>query len=329
MPLRDRLLAAAVAVMWGINFLAIHVSLEQFPPFLCAAIRWTLIAIPTVLFVPRPQVPLRWLIGYGIGFGFLQFAFLYWGMAAGMPTGLASLVLQSSAPFTVVLGATLLGERLDRRQATGVLVAVGGLAIVGSQRLGGAGWWPFVLTILGGLGWALGNLASRQARAPKPLHLTLWMSVVPPVPMFALSLIVEGPHRIGHAVAGTPHAGAALLGLLYTCVIGTAVGSGIWTALMSRHPAGVVAPYSMLVPVVGLTIAWIALGEKPGLVELVGAAVIICGVLYAAGAGQAVATAIPTVTSQIATPAPASIIRPPGRAENQRHPVTNSGSQIT
>ncbi len=88
-----RLLAVSVAVMWGLNFLAIHASLEQFPPFLCVALRWTLLAIPAILFVPRPRVPLRWLLGYGIGFGILQFVFLYWAMGAGMPTGLASLVL--------------------------------------------------------------------------------------------------------------------------------------------------------------------------------------------------------------------------------------------
>ncbi|HWJ83797.1 MAG TPA: EamA family transporter, partial [Cellulomonas sp.] len=100
MTLRDRLLAVLVAVTWGLNFPAIHLSLEQFPPFFLVALRFTLIAVPTVLLVRRPAVPWRWLLLYGTGFGVLQFVFLYWAMSAGMPTGLASLVLQSSAPFT-------------------------------------------------------------------------------------------------------------------------------------------------------------------------------------------------------------------------------------
>src|SRR5690606_30852182 len=100
--------------------------------------------------------------GYGVGFGVLQFAFLYLAMDSGMPTGLASLVLQSSAPFTVVLGAALLGERLTLRAGTGVLVAAAGMAVVGSQRMdGAAGLLPFLLTLLAGLGWAFGNLSSR------------------------------------------------------------------------------------------------------------------------------------------------------------------------
>ncbi|WP_062464571.1 EamA family transporter [Demequina soli] len=283
MPLRHTLLAVAVAILWGLNFLAIHASLTQFPPLFLVALRFAIIAIPTMLLVPRPDVPLRWLIGYGLGFGTVQFLGLYLGMAAGFPTGLASLVLQASAPFTVVLGAVLLRERLTPRAVAGVAVATAGLAVVGLAYGWGAPLGPFLLVILGALGWAFGNLASRQARAEKPLHLVLWMSVVPPLPMLALSLAVEGPARIGASLtsAFTAAAVPAWLGLAYTVLLGTLLGSGIWVWLMARHPAGRVAPFSMLVPVVGIVTAWLALGEVPGWLELAGGALVIGGVLWA------------------------------------------------
>lgn len=284
MSARHVALAALVAALWGINFVAIHASLEQFPPLFLVALRFAVIAVPTVLLVPRPQVETRWLIGYGLGFGTLQFIGLYLGMAAGFPAGLASLVLQSSAPFTVILGAWLLGERVTASRAAGIATAVAGLAVVGLARAtGGAAWWPFLLVVLGGLGWAFGNLASRQAQAPNPLHLTLWMSVVPPLPMLALSLVFEGPHRIGTALATSAQASAmpAWAGLAYTVVLGTVVGSGIWVWLMSRHPAGVVAPFSMLVPVVGVATAWLLLGERPSPWELLGGVLVVGGVLWA------------------------------------------------
>ena len=109
MTVRDRLLAALVAALWGANFLAIHIGLEHFPPLLLAGVRFLVIALPTVALVPRPRVPLRWLLLYGLGFGTVQFLFLFVAMDIGMPTGLASLVLQASAPFTVLLGAVFLG----------------------------------------------------------------------------------------------------------------------------------------------------------------------------------------------------------------------------
>jgi O-acetylserine/cysteine efflux transporter len=281
-PARHVALACLVAVLWGVNFLAIHASLEQFPPIFLVALRFAVLAVPTLLFVPWPDVPVRWVVGYGLGFGVVQFLGLYLGMAAGFPTGLASLALQASGPFTVVLGALFLRESLTRRRVSGIAVAVAGLALGGVSRGGADGWWPFALVLLGALGWAFGNLATRKAAAEKPVRLICWMTVVPPVPMLALSLVVEGPAEIGDAwsTAATAAAVPAWLGLLYTVVLGTLVGSGIWVWLMKRHPAGVVAPFSMLVPVVGIATAALVLHERPTWLEAVGGLLVVGGVLW-------------------------------------------------
>ncbi|WP_368498128.1 EamA family transporter [Herbiconiux sp. A18JL235] len=283
MTTRDRLLAVLVAVLWGVNFVALHLSLEHFPPFFLVALRFAVIALPTVLFVKRPGVPLKWLLGYGLGFGILQFAFLFAAMDAGMPPGLASLVLQASAPFTVVLAAVWLRERLTLVQGVGIAIAVAGLGIIAAERAGVSALLPVVLTLCGALGWAFGNICSRQARPENPLRLTLWMSVVPPLPMLALSLLVEGPDRIGEslATAFTPEALPALIGLAYTALLATVVGTGIWTALMKRNPSSRVAPFSMLVPVAGFTSAWLILGDVPAVGDLLGGAVVVAGVFIA------------------------------------------------
>lgn len=309
MPTRHRLLAVLVALMWGLNFIAIDASLGHFPPFFLVALRFALIAVPTVLFVPWPRVPVRWLVGYGLGFGTLQFLFLYWGMAAGMPAGLASLVLQMSGPFTVVLGATFLRERVSGRQVVGILVAVGGLTLVAWQQAEHASLVPFLLTLAGAFGWAIGNVCNRQARPTSPLRLTLWMSVVPPLPMLALSLVVEGPDRVVRSLTSfdEPGAVAALLGLAYTVLVGTVLGSGVWTWLMTRHPAGVVGPFSMLVPVVGMTAAWLVLGESVTVGEGVGAVLVVGGVLLGSsrgGGGRAWRRLLPTAERRRPAPVP-------------------------
>ena len=156
--------------LWGVNFLAIHASLEQFP------------AIPPCVAHPLrdhrganartgyPNRPSRggWLIGYGLGFGTVQFAFLYLGMAAGFPTGLSSLVLQASAPFTMILGAALLRERLTRRRVIGVSVATVGLVVVGLSYGESAPVLPFLLVLLGALGWAGATSRADSHRLPTP-----------------------------------------------------------------------------------------------------------------------------------------------------------------
>lgn len=283
MNARDRTLALIVAVLWGLNFPATAIALRHYPPLLMAAVRFTLLTIPTVLFIPRPRVRWRWLIGAGFGFGFVQFAFLYLGMATGMPAGLASLVLQASAPFTVLLAAFGLRERLSSRQVAGVAVAVTGLVLIAIHRAQTAAFWPVAFTLIAACGWAVGNICSRVAAPAKPLHFTLWISIVPPLPLLAVSVLVEGPARIRTAL-GTAFTHTALvsdLGLLYIVVCASILGYGIWNTLMSRHPSSQVAPWSMMVPVIGVISAWVVFGETPAPAELAAGVLVVGGVLYA------------------------------------------------
>ncbi|MDT2004470.1 EamA family transporter [Rhodococcus opacus] len=279
MTSRDRLLGLTVVVLWGLNFLAIRAGLDHFPPFFFAALRFFVIAIPVILFVPRPQVPLKWLLVYGLGFGVGQFAFLFWGMHVGMPTGLASLVLQSSAPFTVVLGAVLLRERLRPAQVGGLLMAMAGMALIGWDRAQHAALLPVALTLLAGLSWAVGNIGNRKAASDQPMRLMLWMCVIPPLPMLVLSFVVEGPAAGWDSLTSSLHGNGplALGGLAYIVILGTIAGSGLWTALLSRYPAGMVAPFSLLVPIVGIGASWLVLHEEPSVLSLIGGAVVIAG----------------------------------------------------
>ncbi|CAG7590179.1 putative amino-acid metabolite efflux pump [Rhodococcus opacus] len=301
MTSRDRLLGLTVVVLWGLNFLAIRAGLDHFPPFFFAALRFFVIAIPVILFIPRPQVPPKWLLVYGLGFGVGQFAFLFWAMHVGMPTGLASLVLQSSAPFTVVLGAVLLRERLRPTQVCGLLVAMAGMTVIGWDRAQHAALLPVALTLLAGLSWALGNIGNRKAASDQPMRLMLWMCVIPPLPMLALSFGVEGPSAGWDSLTSSLDGNGplALAGLAYIVILGTVAGSGLWTALLSRYPAGMVAPFSLLVPIVGIGASWLVLHEEPSILSLIGGAVVIAG----AAATQVSGRVRPSTLSRSRAPA--------------------------
>ncbi|MFR9752681.1 EamA family transporter [Nocardia sp. 004] len=302
---RDRLLGCTIVLLWGLNFIAIRIGLDHFPPFFFAALRFAVLAIPALLFIPRPPVRIRWLLLYGTGFGILQFAFLFAAMRAGMPTGLASLVLQSSAPFTVLLGALLLREQIRPVQVTGIAVAMAGMAVIGWDRLEHATVLPVLLTLAGGLGWAFGNIGARLASTEtpgiNPLHLMLWITVIPPLPLFALSVLAEGPTTGLHALttAFTPEGRSALVALAYIAILATVVGTGLWTTLLSRYPAGLVAPFSLLVPIIGIAAAWAILGETPSPVSVAGGVVVLAGAFAAISATPRPATADRHPTAEI------------------------------
>src|SRR3954468_2654820 len=275
MPRRHVALAFAVAAIWGVNFVVIHVGLEHFPPLLFAALRFALVAL-AVPFVPRPGVPLRYVIAVGVFLSAGQFGLLFLGIDRGVPAGLASLVLQLQAAFTVGLAVLLLGERPRPAQLAGGALALAGIAVIAAGRASAVPSGAPALDVGAALSWGFGNVATRRARAVSPLGLLVYSSLVPPIPLLTLSLLTERGQAVSLDASG-------VLALLYVVVLSTLIGFGIWAWLLGRHPASTVAPFTLLVPVIGIAAAWIALGETPSGAELAGAAVVLGGLALTVG----------------------------------------------
>ncbi|UMG92992.1 EamA family transporter [Nocardioides sp. TF02-7] len=276
---RDSLLAALVATVWGVNFVVIDWGMGDVPPLLFVAIRFTVVLLPAVFLLPRPDVPWRVLLAVGAFMSLGQFSFLYLSMAAGMPPGLAGLVLQAQVVLTIVLAAAALRERPTAAQTVGVALGAAGLVVVGLGRGGHVPATALLLCLLAALTWAIGNVVSRASGATGGLALTVWSALVVPVPLALLSLAVDGPAAFGDAAAA--FGWEALLSTLYTAVLASLVGYGIFNGLLSRNPSAAVVPWILLVPPVAMGSAWLLLGERPAAGEVAGGAVLVLGVLVA------------------------------------------------
>lgn len=275
MPLNDLFRALAVIVLWGLNFVVIKLGLDSLPPMLLGALRFTLAAVPAVFFIPRPRIPLRWLIAYGMTISFGQFAFLFSAMANGMPAGLASLALQSQAFFTLMLAAAVLSERIKAHNLAGLLVAAAGLLLIGVQSGSSMTTTGLILTLCAALMWACGNVITKQVGNVNLTSLVVWGSLVPPIPFMAMSLWLEGPQQISQALSHV--SGTAIFALIYLAFGATLIGYGLWSRLLSRYPAGQVAPFTMLVPVIGLSSSSLILGENLNAMQLLGALLVMLG----------------------------------------------------
>lgn len=274
---KDLLLALVVIIVWGMNFVVIKIGLDDMPPMLLGALRFLLAAFPAVLFIKRPQIPLRWLLAYGLTISLGQFAFLFSAMSVGMPAGLASLVLQSQAFFTLLFAVMFLGERFRLANLFGLLVAACGLLLIGLQGNGLMTLAGFLLTLCAAAMWALGNIVTRKLGKVNLVGLVVWGSLVPPLPFFALSWLLEGPAVIETALRAINL--DTLLVLAYLAFGATILGYGLWSRLLSRYPASQVAPFSLLVPVVGITSAAVLLDEHLSTLQLVGALLVMLGLL--------------------------------------------------
>ncbi|MCH9406945.1 EamA family transporter [Pantoea agglomerans] len=285
MSVKDMLLALCVVVAWGVNFVVIKLGLQGMPPFLLAGLRFTLVAFPAILFVRRPPIPLRWLVVYGMTISFGQFAFLFLAIKLGMPAGLASLVLQAQAFFTLLLGALLLAEKLRWNHIVGIIIATLGMFLLATagmegQTSAGITLTTMMLTLSAALSWGLGNITNKiimRNRSVPIMSLVVWSALVPIVPFFACSLLFDGQAAIVNSLL---HIGLqTVLALFYLAFVATIVGYAIWGNLLSRYETWRVAPLSLLVPVVGIITAALVLDEHLSGQQMLGAVVIILGLL--------------------------------------------------
>ena len=281
MPFNDLLAALLVVLVWGVNFVVIKWGVSDLPPLLLGALRFMLAALPAGWLIARPALPWRYVLAYGLTMGVGQFGLLFSAMAYGMPAGLASVVLQSQAFFTLLLAGLWLKERWQLNQLLGMLCASVGLWLIASTHGANMTMTGFALTLAAALCWAVSNLvvrhASQSGYRPDTLALVVWGSLVPPLPLLALSLLLEGPARIGGGLAGLSWRGG--FAVVYLALMATLLGYSLWSRLLTRHPAGRVAPFSLLVPAVGVLSASWLLDEHLSPPQMTGSALVLAGLI--------------------------------------------------
>jgi O-acetylserine/cysteine efflux transporter len=269
-------LAAALLMVtiWGFNFIVIRWGLNDVPPLLLTLLRFVLAAFPAILFVPRPKAPWRLVAGYGLFAFALQFTFLFGGMAAGMPTGLASLVIQVQAFFTIGLVALLMHERPRAPQLLGAVVAGSGLVLVALHLPAGTAL-GFSLVIAAALSWATANIIVKRIHGDSPLSVVVWGSCAATIPLAIAVLVTDGPHQAAARIIRLDAANWA--GIAFQAWPTTLLAFGIWAWLLRRHAAATVAPFTLLVPVVGMTCAVWLLDEELVWWKIVGATLVLAG----------------------------------------------------
>lgn len=285
-------LAVLVAALWGVNFVVIEVGLDHFPPLLFSALRFLVAALPAVFFVGRPKVAWKWILGVGLALGVAKFGLLFIGMDRGMGAGLSSLVLQVQAVFTALFAALVLGERPGKLKLLGMAVALAGIGVAAVDEGASGPVLAFVLVIAAAACWGVSNVLTRRAAPPDSLNFMVWVSTVPVLPLLGLSLLFEGWDRDRDALAALDRSGAGII--VYVAWVVTIFGFGAWGFLLSRYPASSVAPFTLLVPVFGMSSAALLLDESVSPLRWCAAALLVGGVALTSLAGARRARAAAT-----------------------------------
>jgi O-acetylserine/cysteine efflux transporter len=276
---RDLTLALLVTLIWGVAFVATRIGLDDFSPPQLTALRFLIAALP-VAFLPRPPVSWTALVTIGLTLFTGQFLFQFFGIASGLPPGLASVIVQTQALFTVLFAAAALGERPSRRQVIGMAAALAGILLIAvtvGQNLTAVG---LVLGLLSAVSWGIGNVLLKRLGRVDMLGLMVWLSLIPPLPSLALSMALDGPGALAQSLRRSSWAGLAAT--LYLGLVATTFAYALWGGLLRRYPTATVAPFALLVPFVAALSTWMIFGERFGPVRLAGMAFVLLGLVLVA-----------------------------------------------
>jgi O-acetylserine/cysteine efflux transporter len=271
----DICIAVLVAVIWGLAFVLSRIVLDELPPTLMTALRFSIAAAPCLV-VSRPKVSWPTLIAISFTLFLGQFLTQAWGIAGGVPVGLTSVIVQSQALFTIGFAALLFGERPSRMQTAGIAIAAAGLLMI----CGTVGYdfsvSAFLVLMMSPICFAAGNLLLRRAQGVPMFDLSAWLCLVAAVPLLALTLVEDGVQPTWRAISQM--SGTVVLCMLGIGAISTCIAYWLWSRLLRDYPAAQVVPFALLVPFVGSAASSIAFGERFGPLRSAGMLTVILGI---------------------------------------------------
>lgn len=277
MPLRDVFAALMIAVLWGLGFIAMKIGVVDVPPVTLSALRFALAAVPAVFFFAPPKTKIWIVVAYGFAIGVLQFGFVFSAIKYGMPAGITSLLMQTQVFFTVLFAWAALGEKPGGVQLVGGFIAIAGVAAIATVRAEGATLAPFIMVMISAASWSVGNIIGKLAGRVDMVAFTIWSSLAALPPLLALAVMIDGPGALGMLVMP---GWSAFFSAAFLAWGATLIGYSLWANLLSRYPAAIVAPFSLLVPVFGFLAAQIVFDEPTSRVEVIGGIVVLVGLSW-------------------------------------------------
>jgi len=275
MSVKDFIIAVSIMFIWGVNFSVIKLGLNSLDPFMLSALRFLLCAVPLVFFIPKPNVPFKFIIVYGLFFGVGLWGLVSLGIYYGISAGVASLVLQMGAFFTVIFAYFTLGEKIDASKKLGILLAFAGIGLILSVTDGTVTILGIVLILLAALFMAATNIIVKKAQTKQIFSFFVWSSLFSPIPLFILAFFTQGEMVFINFFDSLDN--NAIFSILFQVYPTSLLGYWVWNSMLNKYPASSVAPLGLLVPIFGLMGSYLIFDEHIGIMKVLACTLIIAG----------------------------------------------------
>jgi len=292
-------LALLVMVVWGFNFAASKIGLEQLPPMLLVGLRFALVALLLAPFARLPRG--RWgrLIALSFTLGLLHFPLMFLGLR-DIDAATAAITVQLQVPFAALIAGFVLKDTFGWRRTAGLAIAVAGVAVIaGEPRLEGR-TLALAMIVVACLVWAVANIQIKLLGDIDGITLNAWLAILATPQLALASLVFERGQLEALAAADW----RAAFSVAYQAVAVVVVGYGIWFRLLRSYQVNQTMPFTLLVPLFGVLSGVLVLGEPltswilaGGALTVAGVAIIVLRPAYA-GRGPAAARQGPPVAGR-------------------------------
>ena len=275
------LMALGTACFWGVNFVAIKMSLESFPLFFQQSLRFFLVSFPLIFFVPRPRSRSSWkvVVKFSLFLWVLQLSFITLGIKYGAPPGMVSLLIQTKTIVVIILSTLFYHYRPQQHEILGIVLSLTGLIMIAHNVAGEEVRLAYLLVIPAILSVSYATLVfkSEEGNPSKPLSITVWCAFFAMMPMFLISLIIEGPSKILHSLEHFTW--RSMFALLYSVIFATLAGTSFYVFLLKRYGPERIVPFNLLIPFFGTITSALIYGERFTFIQAMAMLLILGGLL--------------------------------------------------
>jgi O-acetylserine/cysteine efflux transporter len=279
MPLRDFSLLIAVCLLWALANVINKLVVDQIgaPPLLYAALRFALVMLITLPWLPPLPRPLWRMAAVSLLLGGASFALMFFAFQTASPST-AAIVMQLGVPMTTLLSVIMLGERVRWRRGLGIALTLAGALLViwtpeGLQLSIGV-----LLILASTFANSLGAVMMKQMEGIRPMRFQAWVSFFSFWPLIALSAAFEHQHWGGIWTLGWPFWLAVVFSAL---VVSLGAHTGYYF-LIQRYEANLIATLTLLTPLATIALGVLITHDHFDLRMGIGAAVALTGVLIVA-----------------------------------------------
>ena len=276
MPFKHLILVILVCLAWSFNFTAGAAGVQHFSPMLYMVLRFLIIlalVFPLIRRPPRDQ----WvrLISVCLLIGCFHFTVMFWALARSSDVSSVAILQHMYIPISVVLAVLLLGERIGWRSVLATGIAFIGVLVIGLDPLVLKQLDVLALALLSALFQALGSIYMRGIKGVGVVSFQGWTALISLPFLVIISVLLEHDQFAIIQSASLVHWAS----VIYSAVVASLVGHGLFYFLVQKHPVSTVMPYMLLTPFFAVVFGVFVWGDQPGWRLLVGGVLVLLGIL--------------------------------------------------